>query len=231
MGNTKILLMLLTHSFLSDEGESTPETKLLSLHQTCDFTDVLTRMSAELAEQKVKMEQLREENQAQVAELNALKARSTVTESKVEALTQERTVKHVAFSTALIDSGEKTLGPFNAETTIVYKHVASNIGNYYSTETGMFTAPVRGVYHFEIFALSMGDIPVDAYLRKNGQGVFMAHESQPSGHGTGGNAVTLLLEAGDVVYVTLPPNRRLFDNKNHHNTFSGHLLFTMENSN
>ncbi|XP_033824811.2 complement C1q-like protein 2, partial [Periophthalmus magnuspinnatus] len=164
------------------------------------------------------------------AELTALKSSSTVTDSKVEALTRDRTVGKVAFSSALLDSGEKALGPFNVDTTIVYKYVVSNFGNVYNPQTGIFTAPVRGVYHFLIFALSMGGIPADVYLKKNGHGVFMAHEDQPSGHGTASNAVTLLLEAGDVVYVTLPATRRLKDNMNHHNTFSGHLLFTMEQS-
>ncbi|KAK7878643.1 hypothetical protein WMY93_030479 [Mugilogobius chulae] len=154
-------------------------------------------------------QQMKENLKAQQVELNALTISSTVTESKLETLVQDKKVQQVAFSAALLDS-------------------VSNIGNCYNKNTGIFTAPVRGVYHFEIFALSNGNSAVDAYLKKNGQGVFMAHEDTTSGHGTGGNAVTLLLEPGDVIYVTLPPNRQLYDNQNHHNTFSGHLLFTVD---
>ncbi|XP_055010310.1 uncharacterized protein LOC129409158 [Boleophthalmus pectinirostris] len=251
MDNTRIFLLLLVvvHSLLSAEGELTPET------QICDIHAVLRKISAELAEQKVRIEQLQVENQAQatrlkevdtlvqqqqrmkddleahVAELNLLKTSSTVTESKVEALTRDRTVRQVAFSSALVDKGDMTLGPYNAETTIVYKHVALNIGNSYNPQTGFFTAPVRGVYHFVIFALSSGDVAAGAYLKKNGHLVFMAHESQPSGHGTASTAATLLLEPGDVVYVTLYANHRLYDNLNHHTSFSGHLLFPMGDSN
>lgn len=258
MDNPSVFLLLLMPFLRSVEGtpvtdEQGQKAELFLKPQPClsDIHAVLREMSAALAEQKVKIEQLQAENQAQAAklrevdtltqqqqhiqedlktqatELQTLKTSSTVTESKVESLTQDKTVSQVAFSAALLDSGSQSFGPHDAETTLVYKHVVSNIGNAYSPQTGIFTAPVRGVYHFEIFALSNGNSAVDAYLKKNGQGIFMAHESQSSGHGTGGNAVTLLLERGDLVYVTLPVNRQLYDNTNHHNTFSGHLLFTM----
>ncbi|KAJ0041738.1 hypothetical protein NL108_017531 [Boleophthalmus pectinirostris] len=117
-------------------------------------------------------------------------------------------------------------GPFNADTTLVYKYVTTNIGNGYNPVTGIFTAPVKGVYHFQFFAQCCSH-PAEAYLMKNGCGVFMAHESSEGGSTSAGNAVSLSLDLGDVVYVVLPCGRKLHDNDHHHNTFSGHLLFTL----
>uniref|UniRef100_A0A672FER1 C1q domain-containing protein n=1 Tax=Salarias fasciatus TaxID=181472 RepID=A0A672FER1_SALFA len=139
------------------------------------------------------------------------------------------TVKKVAFSASLLASGDRLIGPFNTHTTIVYKYVATNIGNAYNPNTGFFTAPVRGVYHFEIHIGTFGhaSYPTGATIVKNEQPVFSAYELQPSGYGSSGTGVTLLLEVGDVVFVRFGPNSRIYDNQNRHNTFSGHLIFTM----
>ncbi|XP_033824810.1 complement C1q tumor necrosis factor-related protein 3-like [Periophthalmus magnuspinnatus] len=134
----------------------------------------------------------------------------------------------VAFSATLLNSADsQTLGPYNVETTLVYKHVFTNVGNAYNSITGIFTAPVKGAYHFVFFALNNRPTSAEAYLKKNGEAVLMAHETQSYGAGTAGNAVTLILEVGDTVYVTLPANTQLYDNHHRHNTFSGHLLFKL----
>uniref|UniRef100_A0A8C6UCL8 Cerebellin 10 n=1 Tax=Neogobius melanostomus TaxID=47308 RepID=A0A8C6UCL8_9GOBI len=65
-------------------------------------------------------------------------------------------VGQVAFSASLLESGSGTLGPINAHTTLVFKHVVSNIGKAYSPHTGIFTAPVRGAYHFEFYLFFQG---------------------------------------------------------------------------
>ncbi|KAJ0069473.1 hypothetical protein NL108_008267 [Boleophthalmus pectinirostris] len=174
----------------------------------------------ELAEQRKVLDKLLNLIQAQNAELKSLK-------KQVEFLTRDRTVRQVAFSAALLESGEQFFGPYNTDKTLVFKHVTINSGNAYNKITGIFTAPVRGVYHFEIFAHCSRGLPAEAYLMKNGRGIFMAHESSTSGSTTAGNAVSLLLEAEDVVYVVLTANNTLKDNEHHHTTFSGHLLFTM----
>uniref|UniRef100_A0A3Q2FEA4 C1q domain-containing protein n=1 Tax=Cyprinodon variegatus TaxID=28743 RepID=A0A3Q2FEA4_CYPVA len=138
-------------------------------------------------------------------------------------------VKRVAFSASLLDSGSGTFGPFNSHTPLVFRHVVANIGNAYNPNTGFFTAPVRGTYHFEFYIYGSGHAshPTGAWLVKNGENIFMAYEHQTNGLTNGSNGVTLLLEVGDVVFLRQSSNSRIYDNQNHHTTFSGHLLFTM----
>lgn len=95
--------------------------------------------------------------------------------------------------------------------------------------TGVFTAPVRGVYHFVVFVFGHGQVSTSTgvTLHKNGEQVFLAYSRQPDHAVSPSNGASLLLEKGDVIYLKLWPNSWIHDTQNHHNTFSGHLLFPM----
>ncbi|CAL1616709.1 unnamed protein product [Knipowitschia caucasica] len=176
---------------------------------------------------QTEVDSLQNNDKAQEAALERLQTSSSVTEHKVEALTHDKTVRQVAFSTALVESVSQYFGP-SVETTLVYKHVITNTGNAYNPHTGIFTAPVRGVYHFQVHMLeSIGGYTGFVSLVKNGSKMVAAREDQSSGNGSSSTSMSVLLEAGDVVYVVLWSNARIFDDKNHYNTFSGHLLFTV----
>ncbi|XP_039670655.1 complement C1q-like protein 4 isoform X5 [Perca fluviatilis] len=125
--------------------------------------------------------------------------------------------------------GESNIGPFRSDTPLIYKHVTTNIGNAYNPNTGVFTAPVRGAYNFEWWVGAFGDgsHASAAVLVKNSEKISLAYERQNQHFGTGSSGVTLLLEVGDVVFLRLVANSLVYDNANHHNTFSGFLLFTM----
>uniref|UniRef100_A0A3Q2DW43 C1q domain-containing protein n=1 Tax=Cyprinodon variegatus TaxID=28743 RepID=A0A3Q2DW43_CYPVA len=137
--------------------------------------------------------------------------------------------KQVAFSASLMASGSGYIGPFNTKTPLVFRNVVVNIGNAYNPNTGFFIAPVRGAYHFEFYLHCHGHATyyTAAVLVKNGTPVFSAWEHQPSYSVNPSNGATLLLEIGDVVLLHLIENSRIYDNQNHHTTFSGHLLFPM----
>ncbi|TDH05318.1 hypothetical protein EPR50_G00143560 [Perca flavescens] len=147
--------------------------------------------------------------------------------TEVDKLKKQLQVRQIAFSASLVVEGTSRTGPLPTETTLIYKYVPTNIGNAYNSNTGVFTAQVRGAYHFEWHFAGDNSGGSAGWLVKNSQKVFAVYEQQASGWVGVSNGVTLLLEVGDVVFVRLVASSLVFDNFNHHTTFSGHLLFPM----
>uniref|UniRef100_A0A8C5HXV4 C1q domain-containing protein n=1 Tax=Gouania willdenowi TaxID=441366 RepID=A0A8C5HXV4_GOUWI len=140
------------------------------------------------------------------------------------------TVRQVAFSASLWTSGSGGLtGPFNTNTDLIFKGFIENIGNAYNPQTGLFTAPVRGGYHFELYIHGYGNrsYALAAWLVENRQHICSAHAYQPSNGVQTANGATLQLEVGDVVLVCQWANTVIWDDNNVHTIFSGPLLFTM----
>ncbi|KAF3852672.1 hypothetical protein F7725_006027 [Dissostichus mawsoni] len=88
---------------------------------------------------------------------------------------------------------------------------------------------MRGAYHFELYIGADGhpSHPSCAVLFKNRERVCRPHIHQTSLFGSSANGATLFLEVGDVVFLRLCENSRIYDCYSHYSTFSGHLLFTM----
>ncbi|XP_039633299.1 complement C1q-like protein 4 [Perca fluviatilis] len=152
--------------------------------------------------------------------------------AEVDKQKQQLQVRQVAFSASLLAGGQlATTGPFPKDTTLIYKNIITNIGNAYNPNTGVFTAPLKGAYHFEWTVGARGDNGAHssaAGLVKNSEHIFMAWDEQETKHfGTASNGVTLLLEVGDVVFLRLVANTMADDNAYHLTTFSGNLLFPM----
>nr|XP_040036732.1 major antigen-like isoform X5 [Gasterosteus aculeatus aculeatus] len=215
------------------------------------ITDLQTRLSSsesELLVSKSRIDQLEKENAAQDTRLNAtdiqtsgLKGEITdlqtklskseeairASESRIDALEKQNPEKpKVAFYTALTDAGQ--VGPYNADVTLKYSKVFTNIGNAYSPSTGFFTAPVKGVYSFQFTAASYSKGYMGVLVFKNNQRI-MYYEKSNDGRFVDylTNSVVLELIAGDEVHLVLPPNHHLFESGNNHNTFSGALLFPL----
>ncbi|XP_041922045.1 complement C1q-like protein 2 [Alosa sapidissima] len=180
-------------------------------------------------EQRAVIQELKEKQEEQAAAVRAVGGRVNLTGSQVEELRREREERRVAFSASLVASEDVTTGPFNTHTNLVYRHVLTNIGNAYNPNTGAFTAPVRGVYYFDVFVFGNGhaSTPTGVSLHKNGEHVVLAYSAGNVRHVAASNGASLLLEVGDVVYLKLWHHAWVRDNPNHHTTFSGHLLFTM----
>uniref|UniRef100_A0A8C6UEA5 C1q domain-containing protein n=1 Tax=Neogobius melanostomus TaxID=47308 RepID=A0A8C6UEA5_9GOBI len=228
-----------------EQREVSPESVNVPEPQPCpsDLHAVLREMSVKLAKYEVKLEHLQTLNQEQNAKLakNEFKIEQLQTLNQEQAaklkqlekqsshMDSQQQVGQVAFSASLLASGSGHTGPFNTHTTLVFRGVVSNIGNAYNPHTGIFTAPVRGAYHFEFYIFAQGGSSGSTRvgLEKNGEHVFNAQEIQSTGWGSASNGVTLLLEAGDVVFLRLWANFIIYDDSNHYSTFSGHLLFPM----
>ncbi|XP_062300613.1 C1q-related factor-like isoform X15 [Scomber scombrus] len=133
---------------------------------------------------------------------------------------KERT--KVIFSAAAGGSGN--IGPFNTETTLIYRAVLTNIGGAYSQYTGIFTAPVAGVYYFTFYSHGGGEQRAMLKLYNNNQFIVRA-DDHPSNDpaDNGGNAVFLQLQQGDQVYVRLGENCHVWGGSNV-TTFSGFLV-------
>ncbi|KAM9729397.1 complement C1q-like protein 4 [Menidia menidia] len=177
----------------------------------------LRAMVASLTEQRLELRALRRESAEN-------KERQ---EAEIERLKKQLEVPQVAFSASLNEQG-RHYGIFNTFTTLVFESVQTNIGNAYNSKTGIFTAPVKGAFHFVWYIYGTGGGQTSgAVLVKNGERTFIAYQHGIHHHGTTSNGVTLLLESGDQVYVQQWPNTQIYDSINRHTTFSGHLLFTV----
>ncbi|XP_061144121.1 uncharacterized protein LOC133160459 [Syngnathus typhle] len=152
-----------------------------------------------------------------------LKGRMESTETELRNM---RNVPKVAFAASLGGNGlQKSTSGMKK---LLFKDVLTNIGEAYDPETGYFTAPVRGVYYIRFTANAPADFTMSAVLYKNDAQIQLITHEQPSGEGsdTASNGATLLLEKGDKLSLTLWHNTQIWDNSNHHSTFSGFLLFT-----
>ncbi|XP_041740351.2 myosin-11 isoform X3 [Coregonus clupeaformis] len=204
-------------------------------------------LETRVTDSKSQVEEVKKENAAQAAELSSLGTRVTasetqvvelkkanagldnrvtISESKLEELKRiiaDRT--NVAFSVGLTNSG--FVGPFNSGKTLVYKKVFTNIDNAYDTTSGIFRAPVKGVYYFRFTAMGRkSNQKFGVYLTKNGH--LLLHNVQDNFNGSYqyiSGALILQLEKGDRVYMELPRGYGLFDDSSNHNIFSGFLLF------
>ncbi|ROL53455.1 Complement C1q-like protein 4 [Anabarilius grahami] len=196
-----------------------------------DIHAALRELTATVTEQKGNIRELTATVTEQKEKNRELTA--TVTEQKghIRELRDEMKKKNddreIAFSAGLMESGDGYIGPFTTPITLTYRNVFTNIGNAYNPITGVFTAPLKGAYMFRVSVYGHGGTPSGASIFKNGERVVIAHDVQAQDRLNSSNGVVLILEVGDVVYVRLWANRRIYDNENNHNTFSGYLLFPL----
>ncbi|KAL6484331.1 hypothetical protein MHYP_G00063760, partial [Metynnis hypsauchen] len=133
---------------------------------------------------------------------------------------------NVAFSASLLGEGGQTIGGHSSEVTLAFRKVFINIGNAYNPSTGMFTAPVKGVYYFGFSAFANGRNSMGVHLCKNGQQIVATYDYNSTHKDVNGaNRAILQLEKGDQVYITLWGGLHIFDSYNSVSTFSGFLLF------
>ncbi|XP_008420788.1 complement C1q-like protein 2 isoform X3 [Poecilia reticulata] len=162
------------------------------------------------------------EFEAMKAKQEAVETNLKQTESQVLVLKQKEALK-VVFSAGIL--GNAAIGPFKTPTTLIYTRIITNLGNAYNQNTGIFVAPVRGMYYFTFFYRAGGEHKVRLVLMKNNEYVVESsdHKTLNDGADNGGNAAFMELQQGDQVYVQLYPDTHVFGGS-HTTTFSGFLL-------
>ncbi|KAL2076390.1 hypothetical protein ACEWY4_028014 [Coilia grayii] len=199
--------------------------KVENAAQEAELTALKTRLAATETENEV--ENLKKENAAQEAELTAVKTRLAATETEVDNLERITEKSKVAFSAGLTDSGYLVAG--NTELNLVFSKIITNAGQAYSSTSGFFTAPVRGVYYFRFTVL---DAPYSRHMGikmyKNGQYLMGLYDYDTDGQNSYlSSGLTLQLEVGDEINLRIPAGYRLYDSVHNHSTFSGFLLFPL----
>uniref|UniRef100_A0A8C1AL13 Cerebellin 7 n=1 Tax=Cyprinus carpio carpio TaxID=630221 RepID=A0A8C1AL13_CYPCA len=136
---------------------------------------------------------------------------------------------NIAFAATLGNKGD--VGPFSTNFPLVYKKVFLNAGSCYNTGTGIFTAPVKGVYFFSLSGHNKTSKPMALRLFKNGEPMIIVYNHPLTDAGIRyeslSNSITLMLEKGDQVYVHLLANTWVFDNTDNLTLFTGHLVFPL----
>lgn len=120
---------------------------------------------------------------------------------------EEKQTAAVAFTAVISSSGLTDLGSGAA---IVFETVVTNIGQSYDSKTGIFTAPVNGLYVFEMDIMTRP--AEDRYLQmvKNGTFVmgFYGSALGAQHYVSSSRLLTLQLEIGDRVWIRTRVNDR-----------------------
>uniref|UniRef100_A0AAY5K023 C1q domain-containing protein n=1 Tax=Esox lucius TaxID=8010 RepID=A0AAY5K023_ESOLU len=191
-----------------------------------DSEDLVDDMKIDLVLTERTVEDLDKENAGKIR--RTLEVRLSASEKRVEELKRENADKpKVAFSAGLTDSG--FLGGFNSDRRLIYTRVLTNTGLAYDPTTGIFTAPVAGVYYFRFTASdNRSGMFLAIRLDRDGKKVVWNEEhNNGEGHTYISNGVVLELEEGGTVTMHLPRGRGIFDNRDNHSIFSGFLLFPL----
>ncbi|XP_041635213.1 complement C1q-like protein 4 [Cheilinus undulatus] len=166
--------------------------------------------------------------------LISLETRLNDTETKLENnerknLELERQAENakVIFSAATGGGGSR-IGPFREASILVYRTVFANIGGAYNETSGVFTAPVTGVYYFSFSYHAGGAHGTRLALLKNSRTIVMSGDQQSRGDRTdnGGNTVFLQLQQGDQVHMQMAAETQVWGS-DYHTTFSGFLVSQM----
>ncbi|XP_071315257.1 paramyosin-like [Trachinotus anak] len=189
------------------------------------FRNVDERLNATLKQQKSDTNTLKSDIAGIAHRLKSAEEKVAVQQAlkpEVDRLRAEVNAK-VAFSASIIESKGVFTGPKTAGTSniLIFNRVFTNVGNAYNSKTGVFTAPLKGVYQFSFMTFGYNSHTSGALLVKNGHyQVFTWEFKGPDASDTTSNTVILKLNVGDCINIILWEGGKI-----HASVFSGFLVF------
>ncbi|XP_061186567.1 complement C1q tumor necrosis factor-related protein 6-like [Saccostrea echinata] len=109
---------------------------------------------------------------------------------------------------------------------MVFSKVITNIGGGYNSNTGIFTAPVAGMYHFFLNLVGYDTKSIDLHVVSNGNSkvTAMSEASASSTYQTGTNMLVVRLEQDDTVWIKRKSGSGYYSDSIPYTTFSGFLI-------
>ncbi|XP_071145337.1 complement C1q-like protein 3 [Mytilus edulis] len=107
---------------------------------------------------------------------------------------------------------------------VKFDKVWTNNGNGYDPSSGVFTAPLAGLYHFAAVVMSTNGGNLYVRLFHNNDKITSTYTTD-KGYKTGTFDIVLTLEKGDKVYIKSGHNSQsIFSDADNYSTFSGNLI-------
>lgn len=152
---------------------------------------------------------------------NTMETRYGLVLTSMAELSEKVDSRQVSFSARLSKSVED-LAPW---TTLIFQDIIINKGNAYSSQTGIFTAPLSGVYVFYTHILA-ANRSIEMCLQHNGRTKLWLYVNGP-GHGGDSNLIVLQLTKGDEIKVVKhgPYGAKPFYVHPVWSTFSGYMIY------
>ncbi|KAL7876681.1 hypothetical protein AOLI_G00116440 [Acnodon oligacanthus] len=214
-------LLLCAWGALAQEFMSPTVNIMEELAKLKNMEERLRTMEETMQNQRVLVEQLQKEN-------GALKTMVETTQANQELLQSANEERKVAFSASLLASGSGYNGPFSRVTfPLIYKKVVTNYGNGYDSDTGIFTAPLKGVYYFRFYAHCHSGNKMAVSLYKNDKVQCSVFSERPLTNGNASNGIVLILDKGDRIYTKLWDKTWVYDDPASYTSFGGFLLFPL----
>uniref|UniRef100_UPI003AB009EB uncharacterized protein n=1 Tax=Centroberyx gerrardi TaxID=166262 RepID=UPI003AB009EB len=216
--------------------ESTKRELERRIHALENLETKFSNLERQLREQKTEVEQqkadigrLKNENAGITQKLRSAESKLQTQgneqerqKTEVDRLNKEVNPK-VAFSATIIEAPGVFTGPSppGVSKTLIFNKVFTNIASAYDSTTGIFTVPVKGVYHFTFMTFGYNTHTSGAILAKNGHYQVSTWEFKgPDASDTTSNTVILNLNVGERISVILWQGGKV-----HTSVFSGFLVF------
>ncbi|XP_022088318.1 collagen alpha-1(X) chain-like [Acanthaster planci] len=114
----------------------------------------------------------------------------------------------------------------NEGDAVIFDNIETNLGDGYSSQSGVFTCSVPGAYFLTISCLSFRvGVRLNVRLKKNGEVIFSLYDSHSGYHHQASNSAVLVLASGDRVWIEFGGDRSgIHSDVNRKAYFSGFLI-------